>query len=73
MGDLVTDHHTNAAIVQRLGKVLAIEQGLQNSRGKDYEKDQRVKGLSKIKKIKREQIIYIEINKIESNDVNKKI
>lgn len=35
VGDLVTDHHTDPTIVQRLGKVLTVEKRLQYASGKD--------------------------------------
>ena len=34
VGDLVADHHADAAVVQRLGKVLRVEQRLQDTRWK---------------------------------------
>ncbi len=34
VGDLVADYHADAAVVQRLGEVLAVEQRLEDPRGK---------------------------------------
>ena len=38
VGDLVADDDADAAVVERLGKVLAVEQRLQNSGGKHWKK-----------------------------------
>lgn len=35
MGNLVTNDHSDSAIVERLGEVLTVEQWLQNARWKD--------------------------------------
>ncbi len=38
MGDLVADDHPDAAVVEALREVLAVEEGLKDSRGENWKK-----------------------------------